>query len=218
VGTVASTGLGIGVALLIAGLTVAGFSGLHVGYALISTGIAVMGLAVLAEVVGRRRKRPVVELHARVVRKIFLNAVGTLIGEGWVAQVEVANEPRRAAQAQAVELVPRLSFLSADGAALSIEGRWADSALPEHPDRAMPPISIPPYTRRHLDIAILFDGERGLFAVNNSQSPFGRYRVAELAVLPPAIVDIDLLGPTKHHLRVSLFVEDGRLRARSAPR
>ena len=158
-------------------------------------------------------RRRALRADARIVRKTFSNrTTGALIGQGWVAQLVVRNEPRATRYAQPIQLVPRLRFIESNGNVVSIEGRWADSPLPKHPDSAVPPITIPPYTGRYLDVALLFAGERGLFAINN-QSPFSDYRLAHLVLIPPVIADIDLLGTVSHRVRFSLAIEDGELTA-----
>lgn len=149
---------------------------------------------------------PSLRVEPVVVRKNFQGLGGLRTHAAWtadVAQVEVS------VTSAAVTVRPSITYTDRDNRVLRLDGRWADTPLPEHPDRAVLATTIIRGERRPLDIALGL-GDGLCYALDN-RAPFHAYRVPGYELALPAVVEVEFPGATPERVVFTLREQDGRL-------
>ena len=114
---------------LTAGATLAGL-----GIAIIAADVGWLGRAWWTNRPARPRLRV---LPFETVRKHFGDADGRHVASAWAAQIRVVNEPETYGPEATARVIANLTYIDRTNTRLEIQRRWADTPLPEHPDRAV---------------------------------------------------------------------------------
>jgi hypothetical protein len=99
-------------------------------------------------------------------------------------EVEVRRRP--------VRVVPTIKFTDRESKVLILKGRWGDTALPDHPDRAVQSLEFKAGESHALDL--LLQASEGVWYALDNKSPFDRYQIPEYALRPPVVVEVSLSG------------------------